>query len=85
VCQPDDPAIVLYTVVEPGLDQLHVCLAGHFPPGHRAARDGQQVERVGAAALYKRLRSMRTTSTIITMRTTVPIPIYIDYSFPGSV
>jgi len=31
-----------------------------------------------------RLRSIRITSTIITMTTTVPIPIYIDYSFPGS-
>ena len=38
-------------------------------------------KRAGAPA-RQRLRSIRTTSTIIRMRTTVPIPIYIDYSFP---
>jgi hypothetical protein len=28
VCQRDDPATVLYAIVEPGLDQMQVCLAG---------------------------------------------------------
>jgi hypothetical protein len=36
VCQRDDPATMLYAIVDPGLDQMQVCLAGHFP-GDRAA------------------------------------------------
>jgi hypothetical protein len=46
-------------------------LSGRAFPRSSRGRDGQQVERVGPAALYRRLRSMRTTSTIVTMRTTV--------------
>jgi phosphoserine phosphatase RsbU/P len=30
--EPDALATVLYAVIEPGLDQMHVALAGHFPP-----------------------------------------------------
>jgi putative methionine-R-sulfoxide reductase with GAF domain len=30
--EPDALATVLYAVFEPALDQVHVCLAGHFPP-----------------------------------------------------
>ncbi len=30
--EPDALATVLYAVIEPGLDQMHVTLAGHFPP-----------------------------------------------------
>ena len=30
--EPDALATVLYAVIEPELDQIHVCLAGHFPP-----------------------------------------------------
>ena len=30
--EPDAMATVLYAVIDPGLDQMHVCLAGHFPP-----------------------------------------------------
>jgi serine phosphatase RsbU (regulator of sigma subunit) len=30
--EPDALATVLYAVFEPGLDQVHVSLAGHFPP-----------------------------------------------------
>jgi sigma-B regulation protein RsbU (phosphoserine phosphatase) len=30
--EPDAMATVLYAVFEPGLNQLHVTLAGHFPP-----------------------------------------------------
>ena len=30
--EPDALATVLYAVIEPELDQMHVCLAGHFPP-----------------------------------------------------
>lgn len=36
----------------------------------------------GIAGRYHRLRSMRTTSTMIMMSTTVPMPIYIRLSFP---
>ncbi|HEY1321980.1 MAG TPA: GAF domain-containing SpoIIE family protein phosphatase [Streptosporangiaceae bacterium] len=30
--EPDALATVLYAVIEPGLGQMHVALAGHFPP-----------------------------------------------------
>ena len=30
--EPDAMATVLYAVIEPGLDRMHICLAGHFPP-----------------------------------------------------
>ena len=30
--EPDAMATVLYSVIEPGLEWMHVCLAGHFPP-----------------------------------------------------
>ena len=40
--EPDALATVLYAVIEPELDQMHVCLAGHFPPV--IARPGQPAE-----------------------------------------
>ncbi len=66
--EPDALATVLYAVIEPELDQMHVCLAGHFPPV--IARPGQPGELadvqtgalIGAAA-----RAQRPV-------TTVPVP-----------
>src|SRR5580692_8187147 len=49
--------------------------------GHHGCLFIRQIERVGTAANHKRLRSIRTTSTIITMTTTVPIPMYIEFPF----
>src|SRR5204863_2427481 len=40
--EPDAMATVVYAVFEPGLDQMHVALAGHFPPV--IARPGQPAE-----------------------------------------
>jgi serine phosphatase RsbU (regulator of sigma subunit) len=40
--EPDALATVLYAIIEPGLDQMHVALAGHFPPV--IARPGQPAE-----------------------------------------
>ena len=40
--EPDALATVVYAVIEPGLDQMHVALAGHFPPV--IARPGQPAE-----------------------------------------
>jgi len=40
--EPDALASVLYAVTEPGLDQMHVALAGHFPPV--VARQGRPAE-----------------------------------------
>ena len=40
--EPDALATVVYAVIEPGLDQMHVALAGHFPPV--MARPGQPAE-----------------------------------------
>jgi putative methionine-R-sulfoxide reductase with GAF domain len=40
--EPGAMATVLYAVFEPGLDQMHVALAGHFPPV--IARPGQHAE-----------------------------------------
>jgi putative methionine-R-sulfoxide reductase with GAF domain len=30
--EADAMATVLYAVIDPGLDRMHICLAGHFPP-----------------------------------------------------
>jgi phosphoserine phosphatase RsbU/P len=30
--EPDAMATVLYAVIDPGLDRMRICLAGHFPP-----------------------------------------------------
>lgn len=43
--EPDALATVLYAVFEPGLDQMHVALAGHFPPV--IAHPGRQAELAG--------------------------------------
>ena len=40
--EPDALATVVYAVMEPGLHQMHVALAGHFPPV--IARPGQPAE-----------------------------------------
>jgi serine phosphatase RsbU (regulator of sigma subunit) len=40
--EPGAMATVSYAVIEPALDQMHVCLAGHFPPV--MARPGQPAE-----------------------------------------
>jgi putative methionine-R-sulfoxide reductase with GAF domain len=40
--EPDAVATVLYAVIDPVLDQMNVCLAGHFPPV--IARPGQPAE-----------------------------------------
>ena len=40
--EADALATVMYAVIEPGLDQMHVALAGHFPPV--IARPGQPAE-----------------------------------------
>jgi hypothetical protein len=43
--EPDALATVLYAVIEPELDQMHVALAGHFPPV--MARPGQHAQLAG--------------------------------------
>ena len=40
--EPDAMATVLYAVIDPALEQMRVCLAGHFPPV--IARPGQPAE-----------------------------------------
>jgi phosphoserine phosphatase RsbU/P len=45
--EPDALATVLYAVIDPGLDVMRMCLAGHFPPV--IARPGQPAE-LGRAA-----------------------------------
>jgi len=34
--EPDALATVLYAVIDPALDQMHLCLAGHFRRSSRA-------------------------------------------------
>ncbi len=46
--EPDALATVLYAVIDPALDQMRVCLAGHFPPV--IARPGQPAELARATA-----------------------------------
>jgi serine phosphatase RsbU (regulator of sigma subunit) len=66
--EPDALATVLYAVIEPGLDQMHVCLAGHFPPV--IARPGQPAELADVqtgALIGAAVRAQRPV-------TTVPVP-----------
>ena len=63
--EPDALATVLYAVIEPELDQMHVSLAGHFPPV--IARPGQPAELadVRAGALIgMAIRAQRPVSTV---------------------
>jgi serine phosphatase RsbU (regulator of sigma subunit) len=46
--EPDAMATVLYAVFGPELDQMRICLAGHYPPV--IAVPGQPAELAGAAA-----------------------------------
>jgi sigma-B regulation protein RsbU (phosphoserine phosphatase) len=46
--EPDALATVLYAVIDPGLDRMHVCLAGHFAPV--IARPGQPAEPANVTA-----------------------------------
>src|SRR5580704_12326464 len=46
--EPDAMATVLYAVIDPGLDRMHICLAGHFPPV--IAYPGQPAELASVAA-----------------------------------
>ncbi len=45
--EPDAMATVLYAVIDPALDRMNICLAGHFPPV--IARPGQPAELAGVA------------------------------------
>ena len=45
--EPDAMATVLYAVIEPGLDRMNICLAGHFPPV--IAHPGQPAELASVA------------------------------------
>jgi putative methionine-R-sulfoxide reductase with GAF domain len=45
--EPDAMATVLYSVIEPGLEWMHVCLAGHLPPV--IAYPGQPAELASVA------------------------------------
>jgi sigma-B regulation protein RsbU (phosphoserine phosphatase) len=45
--EADAMATVLYAVIDPGLDRMDICLAGHFPPV--MAYPGQPAELVSAA------------------------------------
>jgi phosphoserine phosphatase RsbU/P len=45
--EPDAMATVLYAVIDPALDRMDICLAGHFPPV--IACPGQPAELTGVA------------------------------------
>ena len=45
--EPDAMATVLYAVIDPGLEQMNICLAGHFPPV--IAYPGQPAELASVA------------------------------------
>jgi serine phosphatase RsbU (regulator of sigma subunit) len=66
--EPDAMATVLYAVFEPGLDRLHVALAGHFPPF--IARPGQPAE----LAQIRPGAPIGVTSRARRPVTTVPVP-----------
>ena len=45
--EPGALATVAYAVFDPGLDRVHICSAGHYPPGHRLP--GQPAELADVA------------------------------------
>jgi len=49
--EPDAMATVLYAVFEPGLDRMHVALAGHFPPVIARPRERAELADVQLGAL----------------------------------
>jgi serine phosphatase RsbU (regulator of sigma subunit) len=66
--EPDAMATVLYAVFEPGLNQLHVALAGHFPPVIALPGQPAELAKVRLGALIGVVpRAQRPV-------TTVPVP-----------
>jgi serine phosphatase RsbU (regulator of sigma subunit) len=49
--EPDALATVLYAVIDPALDQMHVCLAGHFPPVIASPGRTAELARVAAGLM----------------------------------
>jgi len=66
--EPDAMATVLYAVIDPALDQMNVCLAGHFPPV--IAQPGKPAELAPIAAGLMIGVALATSRQV----TTVPIP-----------
>ena len=63
--EPDALATVLYAVIEPGLGQMHVALAGHFPPV--IARPGEAAVLAGVppgSMIGMGVRARRPVSTV---------------------
>ena len=66
--EPDAMATVMYAVIEPGLDQMRVALAGHFPPViARPGRHGELADVRGGALIGIAPGTRRPV-------TTVPVP-----------
>ena len=49
--EPDALATVLYAVIDPGLDRMRVCLAGHFPPVIAHRGQAAELTRVTAGLM----------------------------------
>jgi serine phosphatase RsbU (regulator of sigma subunit) len=49
--EPDALATVLYAVIDPALDRMHVCLAGHFPPVIASPGRPAELARVAAGLM----------------------------------
>jgi phosphoserine phosphatase RsbU/P len=63
--EPDAMATVLYAVIDPALDRMRVCSAGHFPPV--IASPGQPAELAGVATglmIGAGLQAQRPVSTV---------------------
>jgi len=66
--EPDALATVLYAVIDPPLDRMHVCLAGHLPPVMaRAGQPAEVVQVAGGAMIGIGAGAQRPV-------TTVPVP-----------
>jgi serine phosphatase RsbU (regulator of sigma subunit) len=66
--EPDAMATVLYAVFEPGLDRMHVALAGHFPPVIARPRERAELAEVQPGALIGMAPGVQRPVT------TVPVP-----------
>jgi phosphoserine phosphatase RsbU/P len=66
--EPDALATVLYAVIDPPLDRMHVCLAGHLPPViARAGHCAEVIQVAGGAMIGIGADAQRPV-------TTVPVP-----------
>jgi serine phosphatase RsbU (regulator of sigma subunit) len=76
--EPDALATVLYAVIEPGLDRMHVALAGHFPPVIAVPGRPAELADVRGGALIGMAPDTRCPVTTVSVRPGALLCFYTD-------